>query len=318
MGLLMSIAAWIVANWRAISLGASLVEIARRLANDGIGEIVNGWIVSEAYERAGLVLDPEHPFTDASFSKALSEKAGFTIRTLTDKESVKLDLLDGAAKVVREKTGIPVRSFYDKEMIVEDLEGYALDQVEQRTNIRLSSLRDVEALRGDFVRIAGGVLTGQTGIPLTDITNPDQIKLDVMDWAKDQAMMEIGESVNTAVAAEWKQGVSMLTMVREKLGKKVSPKALLRGVNDAMVGRYMVRLNDAGSKIVTKEEARKLQNKLAQRRFRARGDRTSPLWDGRKGGKSAYVPKGWDVSVIQPATPVKKRLGGGRNIGLKR
>ena len=295
-----------------------LTRLSQDMRETGLLGPLNGLIADEVLERTGLVLDRDHPLSDPSFSKALSEKVGFTIRTLKDKESIKLDFLDGAAQVVREKTGIPVRSFYDKEMIVEDLEGYALDQIEKRTNIRLSSLRDVEALRGDFVRIAGGVLVGQTGIPLTDITNPDQIKLDVMDWAKDQAMIEIGESVNTAVAAEWKQGVSMLAMVREKLGKKVSPKALLRGVNDAMVGRYMVRLNDAGSAVNSKAEMRKLKNKLAQRRFRARGDRESPMWDGRKGGKSTYVPKGWDVSIVQPTTPVSKRLGGGRTIGLKR
>lgn len=295
---------------------------AGRLAEDmwstGLLGPVSGFIADEVYERTGLVLDREKPLSDESLSRALSERVGFTVRTLKDKESVKLDLLDGAAKVVRDKTGIPVRSFYDKAMIVEDLEAYALDQLEQRTAIRLSSLRDVEALRGDFLRIAGGVITGQTGIPLTDITNPDQIKLDLLDWAKDQAMLEMGESVSAAVTAEWKKGVSMLTMVREKLGKNVSPRALLRGVNNAMVGRYMVRLEAAGAGVVTKAERRKLQNKMAQRRFRARGERGGPMWDGRKGGKNAYVPKGWDVVVTPPAVPVKKRLGGGRNIGLKR
>lgn len=317
-GVLMRIAAWLVANWRAVSLGAGVSSVFELMRRGGIDQIIYEWIVSEAAERAGLNLSPDDPLSDASLSRALSERSGITIRSLVDKEGIKVDLMEGAAKVVRDRTGIPVRTFADKAMILEDLEAYALDQLEQRTAIRLSSLRDVEALRGDFLRIAGGVITGQTGIPLTDITSPDQIKLDLLDWAKDQAMLEMGESVSAAVTAEWKKGVSMLTMVREKLGKNVSPRALLRGVNNAMVGRYMVRLEAAGAGVVTKAERRKLQNKMAQRRFRARGERGGPMWDGRKGGKNAYVPKGWDVVVTPPAVPVKKRLGGGRNIGLKR
>lgn len=225
----------------------------------------------------------------------------------------------GAAltREVSKKAGIPLRNVLDKELLQEDLEQYALAMVEQRTNIRLSSLRDVNALRADFVRIAGGVITERTGIPLTDITNPEQVKLDVMSWAKDQVLLEVGEDVHSAVSAEWKNGVSMLKMVRERTGKNVSPKALLRGVNDAMVARYMVKVEQSGGQGMSKQDRRRLQNKMAQRKFRARADRRNGEWDGRQGAKVIYVPKGWAAAVTPPSSPVKK-LGRGRSVGLQR
>lgn len=318
MGVLLRLAGWVVANWRAISFGSGVAGVVELMRSGGITKIISDWIVEAAAQDAGLRLDPENPLSDASFSAAIGEKIGFRIRTLLDKESIKEDVLDGAALLLTERTGIQIRSLYQIDIVVEDLENWALQMIEQKTNIRLSSLRDVEALRGDFVKIAGGVITAQTGIPLTDITNPDQIKLDVMDWARDAAMLEIGESVNTAVSAEWKQGVSMLKMLRDRMGKNVSPRALLRGVNDAMVARYAVRLQDVGTKTVSKKDVRRYQNKLAQRRFRARADRNNPMWDGRVGGKTGYVPKGWTVTYNKPSAPVKRRLGGGKTIGLKR
>jgi len=292
------VAAWLAANWKMISVGASVQQVLALMMDSGIIAWLREWVVSDAAERAGLHLDKEDPLSDASLANALGEKIGFKLRSLKDKDILQADLLNGAAALVSQRTGIMIRTLTDREMMIEDLENFALQTIEGRSGIHLSSLRDVEKLKLDFLRIAGGVVVEQTGIPLTDISSPDQIKLDLMDWAKDQAMLEIGESVSTAVTAQWKQGVTMLQMVRDKLGKKVSPKALLRGVNDAMVSRYMIKLDQPANKQITKDDHKRYLNKMNQRRFRARGDRNNPLWDGRTGAKVAYVRVGRDSCEI--------------------
>lgn len=191
---------------------------------------------------------------------------------------------------VARKSGIPLRNLLDRDTTIEDLENHALYIIGERSGIHLSSLRNVEAMKQDFLRIAGGVLTDQTGIPFTDLTNPETIKADVMSWAQDQVMMQLGDDVHAAVNAEWQNGVTLLQMVRDRTGKEVSPKALLRGVNDAMVQRYMVKIEEKPG--TEKKRQRRYQNMMAQRKFRARSDINSPLYDGRRGGKLVYQPKG--------------------------
>lgn len=226
----------------------------------------------------------------------------------------------GLTREVSTKTGIPIRNVLDRDMLREDLENHALNMIEQRTGIRLSSLTDVQALKNDFVRIAGGVIVERTGIPLSDITDPDQVKADVLAWAKDLAMAELGEDVGAAVAAQVKTGVSLMQVVRERVGKNVGPRTLLSGIHDAAVKRYMIQVQDppGGARgEMTKAEWRRYCNKIAQRRFRARSDRKNAMWDGRTGGKMAYVPKNWNVVITPPSTP-SKRLGRGKSAGLKR
>jgi hypothetical protein len=196
----------------------------------------------------------------------------------------------GMTRQVSRKSGIPLRNLLDRETVKEDLENYALFVIGERSGIHLSSLRDVEVMKQDFLRIAGGVLTEQTGIPFTDLTNPEIIKSDVMSWAQDQVMMQLGDDVHAAVNAEWQNGVTLLQMVKDRTGKEVSPKALLRGVNDAMVQRYMVKIEEKPG--TEKKRQRRYQNMMAQRKFRARADPSSHLFDGRQGGKLVYQSKG--------------------------
>lgn len=199
----------------------------------------------------------------------------------------------GITRQVSRKAGIPLRNLMDKQMMVEDLENHALYIIGERSGIHLSSLRNVEVMKQDFLRIAGGVITERTGIPFTDLTDVEAVKADVMTWAQDQAMLAIGDDVHAAVNAEWQNGVSLLQMVKDRTGKDVSPKALLRGVNDAMVQRYMVRIEKKPGE--EKRQMRRYRNMMYQRKFRAKGDPQSPIYDGRVGGKTVYQPKGFKM-----------------------
>lgn len=228
----------------------------------------------------------------------------------------------GLTREISGTIGIPLSNVLDRQALESDLEVYALAMIEQRTGVTLSSLRNVEALKADFARIAGGVITEKAGIPISNILDPEAIKADVFSWAKDRVMLEIGDDINQAVNAEWQAGVTMLQMVKNRTGKEVSPKALLRGVNDALVKRYMVKVQEVDK--MSKPERRKLQNKMAQRRFRARANERSAEFDGRKGAEVVYVPKGWNASVTPPDAPatklrrLAKRIGGGLSTGIQR
>lgn len=228
----------------------------------------------------------------------------------------------GLTREISGTIGIPLSNVLDRAALESDLEIYALSMIEQRTGVTLSSLRNVEALKADFARIAGGVITEKAGIPISNILDPDAIKADVLSWAKDQVMLEIGEDLNQAVNAEWQAGVTLLQMVKNRTGKEVSPKALLRGVNDSLVKRYMVKVQEVDK--MSKADRRKLQNKMAQRRFRARADERSAEFDGRRGAEVVYVPKGWNASVTPPDAPatklkrLAKRIGGGISTGIQK
>ncbi len=111
--------------------------------------------------------------------------------------------------------------------------------------------------------------------------------------------MRISDDVSEAVAAQiQKGGATLLKTIQDKIGKRVSGKSLLLGVRDAMASRYMIRWE--AFRELSKQDRRKLQNKIAQRRFRDRADPKSEIYDGRRGGKMEYVPLGWYAKIDPP------------------
>jgi hypothetical protein len=228
-------------------------------------------------------------------------ETSFTAEDLLNEESIGKAL----AREIGKRTGIPMRNIFNKEETIEDFEQLALRQIELRSGYKLSTLRSVEQLKRDFARIAGGEISERIGLPLSNILDVDTTKSEVLDWAQDQVMMRISDSVSEAVSTQIATGgKSLLQAIRDKVGKKVSGKSLLRGVNDALVGRYMVRWEAYNN--ISKEDRRKVQLKLAQRRFRDRSNPKSEIYDGRTGGRMEYVPKGWNYSATQPNVPVQK------------
>jgi hypothetical protein len=214
-----------------------------------------------------------------------------------------------ACQLIDLETGVTLRTLKDKAMLRDDLEDYALRRIKGYTGYELHSLHDVEIMKKDFATIAGGEIARRVGIPLTNILDMDTTKSELLDWAQDQVMMRISDVVSDAVAATMqKGGKTLLAQIQEKLGKKVSGKSLLMGLNDAIVGRYMVRWEAFNN--ISKEDRRKLQNRMAQRKFRDRGNPESEIYDGRKGGRMEYIPVGFDSQLNPPNNPgVMEKVG---------
>ncbi|MCL2344452.1 MAG: hypothetical protein FWC58_01200 [Desulfobulbus sp.] len=205
----------------------------------------------------------------------------------------------GAGREIAKQSGIQLRDILDKEMVLEDLESFALEQIKERTGMELHSLRNVEAIKRDFATIAQGVIAEKVGLPLSNLLDPDTTRNEIMDWAQDIVMMRISDSVSEALAAQVKKGgTTLLKTIQDKIGKKVTGRSLLLGVHDAMASRYMVRWE--AFRQLSKKDKRKLQNKIAQRRFRDKANPKSEIYAHRNGGKMQYVPVGCFGKVEEP------------------
>lgn len=240
------------------SLGG-LAEYAR---THGVFDAIQEWIVAEAAERAGLELDSTSPLSDASFCNALYRKTGVQFRTLKDRASIE-----------------------------EDLQAFAIGMIAQKTGFQMTAtnFRDVEALKLDLVNIGLWTVQQRTGIPIGSVSGTPQ------DWA-----VQIKEQLFTYAEAELRQKLASDAQgIAAKMGELVDL--------DALAGEINKRLDDIGSTQginvrglaleiaqqvsagavsrfqvqaakMNKQDRRAVQNREAQRRFRAKwGDRREYL-----------------------------------------
>lgn len=231
--------------------GKSLDEI-----KSGIERMIIGWVVAEAAKRTGLELDENDPLSDASFCHAIERKTGVMIRTLKDKNSV-----------------------------VEDFEAHALGQIEIKTGFRLSTLRDPEQMKHDIANIGLNVVTQKTGIPLAPLTGTPgdwgpQVKDQLLTWAEAQLRNKLASDA-AGVAGKIGEFVDLDALagqINKRLAdigstQDVDVRGLALNIAEQVaagaVNRFQVQ-----AKEMTKGTRRTLQNREAQRRFRAKwGDR---------------------------------------------
>jgi hypothetical protein len=78
-------------------------------------EKIQPYIIDYVYERTGLRLDPDDPFSKVSISAAISAKVGITITDITDGNQTLRDLGDAAAQLINARTGttLPALNFSD-------------------------------------------------------------------------------------------------------------------------------------------------------------------------------------------------------------
>lgn len=201
------------------------------------------------------------------------------------------------AREIAGQTGIPIRDITDKQMLREDLEDYACVLIEQRTGYRLSSLSNTEKLKGDMVRIGIGLVGERTGIYLTDPTNIDAIKADLLAWGKEEIMRQVSVDLESALNAEYGNGVSLLAYMKQVTGRDIKPSELLSGVKAAAIGHFQAAAERVQP--ITKADRRRQQNKINQRKFRLAHQVGKEKGD--KSGGPRYVPVGWRSVVISPS-----------------
>lgn len=201
------------------------------------------------------------------------------------------------AREVAGQSGVVLRDITDRDMLREDLENHALGMIESRTGYRLSSLSNVDALKADLVGIGVSLVGQRTGIYLSDPMDVDAIKADLLAWGKTEIMAQVSAELENALNAEHVNGVSLMTYMKQVTGRDIKPSELLRGLQATAMGHYPQA--EQQIKQVTKEDRRRLQNKLNQRRFRAKWTLGKRKQD--RSGGSVYIPTGWGFKLVMPS-----------------
>lgn len=224
-------------------------------------------VVEFAAKGAGIQLDENDPFSDASFSGALTQK-----------------------------TGIPIRSIKDRAMLEEDIDNYAAGRLSQAIGFQVSSLRDPAKAREDLERAAVLILAEKTGIPFAlgdGGLDPVQIKEQVKDWARAQLAAEFSGSAGAALAALSGEGVDFEALVAEVNGKMValgsgesiSANSLALHVADSLVKSSIAKLHTTAVGM-SKKSRRSIQLREAQRKFRST-----------HGNRQKYIPLGMGAVI---------------------
>lgn len=224
-------------------------------------------VAEEMSARAGLSLDPNDPFSDASVAGAVSQKIG-----------------------------IPIRSVKDQQMILEDVDDWAAARISEKVGFQISSLRDPARARADFEAAALAIVTEKTGIPFTAGGGPlttEEIKSQVEDWARARLTTEIAGSATEALNILGGAGVDFESLTAEINGKLVAlgsgehlnAEGLAMHVAESLVKSSVQRFTKTAAG-VSKKSRRALQLRAAQQKFRSV-----------HGNRQQYVPLGMVGSV---------------------
>lgn len=228
-------------SWEAIS---SFFEEEK----DELTRRWNRMIVEVVANHTGIDLDPDDPLGPGSISRAISKK-----------------------------TGIPLRDVTDKETTVADFEAYALVQMKDRTGYTLTSLRDRDKITRDMEAIGAQIIGERTGIPLRSLHDPETVKEDILTWGEALVAQRVAGNIAESMKIKNQLGVSMYDQIKDLAGSDFDPKNLIEGAKNAALSSA-IKVNNHAKKI-TIPNRRTLQNREAQRRFRAK-----------HGNRMKYVP----------------------------
>ena len=161
---------------RALAVGG----LASLFAAEPLQELermLKEWVVAEAARRAGLSLDPDNPWTDASISNAVGQRVG-----------------------------IPIRSLRDPALIREDLDNFAAGLISERSGYLVRSVSSVDLLKEDLLQIAGAEMSARLGLPVGVMPGAGQafdavaVREQILMWAKAELMTQISGEIMISVA----------------------------------------------------------------------------------------------------------------------
>lgn len=234
-----------VIGWGGASVGAGAIggEYLSALATGDAGALTKTMLKAAAvvveYE-TGIQLDDEDPFGGNSMGNAVTQKSG-----------------------------VPVRNLYDKEGVREDLEHFALDQFSLKTGYQLSSLRDPERIKADVVAIGISIMEERMHFPLTQIMTEEDPKQALIEYFTPLVIDRITKEVESRdINAE-----SLIVAIQAKTGAKFTKRQINKALNSKLIQQslqYIAKKRQKGA-----DTRRRLQNRAAQARFRAKhGNRT--------------------------------------------
>lgn len=227
------------------------------------------WVVSQAAYYAGLNLDPDNPWSDASIAGAVGQKVG-----------------------------IPFRSFKNPGMIREDLDGYAVGLIQSKSGYNVRSIQNVALLKEDFLRIGAAELSARLGLPAGVMPapgaqfDPVEIRAQLLTWAKAELMTEINQQVSIKVddvlaaadlegaAAELNARLVSLGSIENVTARQLAVKMANEMATAAIVDYQRVAVG------ASKRSRRQESLRAAQAKFRAA-----------HGNRQVYVPLGMAATV---------------------
>ncbi len=245
--------------------------LARLFSDEPVQELKQmliGWIVEEAAGRAGLQLDPEDPFSDASMAGAVGLRVG-----------------------------IPLRSLRDQALVIEDIDNFLAARVSEKSGYTVRSVRDVVKLKEDLQRIGAALVTERVGLPVGIIPengdwDGEEIKGRILEWAKaevlNQASLRVGSEIASiqamgdfeALAGEINGRLAEIGSLQQVEARNIALGIANKLATEAVAG-YQKTV-----KVLTKRARRQELNRAAQARFRAR-----------HGNRQQYVPLGMAATI---------------------
>lgn len=246
--------------------------LARLFSDEPVQELRDmlvGWVLEQAATRAGLQLNPDDPFSDASLAGALSQKTGVTIRSLKDRA-----------------------------MIEEDIDAHAAALVSQRSGYVVRSVRNVEMLKADLQRVACALISEKLGLPAGvmpgdgEELDPVAVKERLLAWAKAELYSNINEQVGVSLQEIAAMGdvealaVELSGQLRAMgSDEEITARRLAVQISSMMATRAVTEYQQAAQNM-SKRSRRQLQLRDAQAKFRAR-----------HGNRQVYVPLGMAATV---------------------
>ncbi len=272
MALVLRIIAVVFARMKALGWLAqwapAVAWVVEKVYDGDLKKDVYSAIAKEAADRAGLVLDENDPISDASFSGAVSQKLGFPVRTLKNRQMIIEDLDSFAADMVSQRSGYTVRSVSNVDMLKQDLERVALAVVSEKIGIPLGQIAD-DGFQIDTEAIKGRVLEWAKAQLLTKVN--EQISIEVLDLAQGNVDWLVG-SINERAAAGNVAGTVDAYGVSLMIADRLAVGAV-KSYQQAAVG-------------MTKRQRRQELQRAAQAKFR----RTH-------GNRQVYVPLGMAAQI---------------------
>lgn len=259
-----------LAAWAGSALSSyGLYAMFRDFSLDQLVGLVKAWAVEQAAYYAGLSLDPEDPWSDASIAGAVGQKVG-----------------------------IPFRSFKDSDMIREDLDSFAVGLISAKSGYQVRSIQNVATLKEDFLQIGTAELSARLGLPAGvmpgpgAVFDPVEIRAQLLTWAKAELMAQVNENVGIGVAdvlaaadlegtaAELNSRLVSLGSVENVTARQLAVRIANEMATAAVVDYQRVALG------ASKRSRRQESLRAAQAKFRAR-----------HGNRQVYVPLGMAASV---------------------
>lgn len=147
-----------------------------------VGDVL-AWAV-QRFGMAGVHLDAEKPFSDASLSQALSDAIGVQVGSIKDREQLKDAFRRAVTQRAEQALGVSIGDVSNREELRAAVLRVCGQKVEEFVpGLVISDLTDKQQTISDLSAFASSMLSQAVGIDFGDIRNAMQIRENAIAWA---------------------------------------------------------------------------------------------------------------------------------------